>query len=124
MRTSFQLMSAACLSLAGCHPAATPFVAGAAAGAASIAIIGRTPIDAVYSLAAGRDCSIVYLDRGGPYCKRPLPPPTAAPFCTRTLGTADCFTEPAFLPDHPAPLADGPSRLTAAQEKDRTRGWP
>ncbi len=124
MRAPNLLLITACLCLAGCHPAATPFVAVAAAGAASIAIIGRTPIDAVYSLASGRDCSIVHLDLGDSYCAHPAPPPKAPEVCTRTLGTPDCFTDPAFLPDHPTPLADGATQLTPAQEKNRTASWP
>ena len=120
----YHLLIAAAVLLAGCHPAATPFVAVAAAGAASVAVLGRTPVDAVYSLAAGRDCSIVHLEKGDPYCTRTAPPPKPPEFCTRTLGTPDCFTDPAFLPDHPAQIADGPTRLTPAQEKNRTAGWP
>jgi hypothetical protein len=47
------------------------------------------------------------------------PPPVPPPFCTRTLGVAQCFTDPASLPDHPAGLGDGQLALTPAQEKDR-----
>ncbi len=32
------------------------------------------------------------------------------PFCTRTLGMAQCFADPAALPDRPAPLLDTPVR--------------
>jgi hypothetical protein len=35
------------------------------------------------------------------------------PFCTRTLGTAQCFDAPYLLPDHPAQLADTPARAPA-----------
>ncbi len=35
------------------------------------------------------------------------PPP---PFCTRTLGMASCFAEPAALPDHPVSWGDTPYR--------------
>ena len=35
------------------------------------------------------------------------PPP---PFCTRTLGAASCFADPAALPDHPLSWGDTPYR--------------
>jgi len=46
-------------------------------------------------------------------------PPAPPPFCTRTLGAAQCFADPASLPDHPSPLADGQTALTPAQEQNR-----
>jgi hypothetical protein len=41
-------------------------------------------------------------------------PPTPQPFCTRTLGQAECFANPATLPDHPTPLGDTPVRILPA----------
>ncbi len=38
---------------------------------------------------------------------RPPPPPPPAPYCTRSLGDADCWSDPAKLRDHPPQLADG-----------------
>jgi hypothetical protein len=35
------------------------------------------------------------------------PPP---PFCTRTLGMASCFADPAALPDRPSSWGDTPHR--------------
>jgi hypothetical protein len=112
-----------CLLLAACHPAATPVVAVAAGAAASVAVFGRSPVDIAWSLAAGRDCSIVHWDKGEPYCRPREPPPPDRQFCTRTLGMAECFADPASLPNHPASLGDGPATLNAAQEKDRTARW-
>jgi len=109
------------MGLGGCQPA--PVVGLAAGAAASVAVFGRTPVDMAVSLAKGRDCSVVRLDRGERYCKPAEAPPVAGPFCTRTLGQAECFADPDALPDRPAPLADGPVGLTAAQEKDRTARW-
>ncbi len=40
----------------------------------------------------------------------PRPRPVAQPFCTRTLGGAECFAEPYLLADHPAGLGDTPVR--------------
>lgn len=109
--------------LAACHPAATPFVALAAADAASIAVFHRDGFDLGYSLVTGRDCSIVRLDQGLRYCKAREPPPRQPAFCTRSLGVVDCYDEPWALPGHPQGVADGP-RLNAAQEEDRTKPWP
>lgn len=39
------------------------------------------------------------------------PPPQ--PYCTRTLGVAECFADPAALPDHPDQLMDTPVRAPA-----------
>lgn len=96
---------------------------GAAVGIGSIAVLGRTPIDAVLSVVTGRDCSVVRLEKGQDYCREPEPPPAAPPFCTRSLGRVDCWTDPAALPGNPAGVADGPVGLTPAQERDRTKGW-
>ena len=53
------------------------------------------------------------------------PPPAPQPFCTRSLGTVDCW---AGADSQPQParrgLADGPTTLTPEQEAHRTRGWP
>jgi hypothetical protein len=112
------------LVLAACHPAATPVVALAAIEGSSVAVFGRGTIDMAYSAISGRDCSIVRLDKGQSYCKAKEAPPAPPEFCTRTLGVPACFRDPAFLPDHPSPIADGPARLTPAQEKTRTSSWP
>ncbi len=109
--------------LAGCHPAATPVVALAAAEAVSVATFHRDGFDLGYSLVTGRDCSIVHLEQGQRYCKPREPAPAEPPFCTRTLGAAECFADPSALPDHPSGVADAPS-LNSAQERDRLARWP
>jgi hypothetical protein len=68
-----------------------------------------------------RDCSAVRLDRGKSYCRPAEPPPEPPPYCTRSLGVADCWADPA---GHPRELGDGPRTLTPTQETDRTRRWP
>jgi hypothetical protein len=114
MRAPYPLLL---LLLAGCEPVTI----GAAVTAGSVAVIGRTPVDALVSAATGRDCSVVRLDRGQAYCRpeEAAPPPPA--YCTRSLGRVDCWTAP--LPGQRG-VADGPAALTAAQEADRTRRWP
>lgn len=124
MRMYLTLLGA--LLIAGCNTTpglvAAPVVAGVAVG--SIAVLGRSPVDAVYSVATGRDCSIVRLDEGKTYCRQPEPPPGTQEFCSRSLGVVDCWTDPLALPDHPRGVADGPVALTPVQEAYRTRGWP
>ncbi len=113
------------LLLAGCGATPEQALTGVAAlGVGSIAVIQRSPFDAAYSVITGKDCSVVRLDQGKSYCRPVEPPPETPPYCTRSLGVADCWQDPASLPDHPPALGDGPSTLTPAQEADRTRRWP
>jgi hypothetical protein len=110
------------LLLAGCGVdplTLTAVTVGTTAG--SVAVIHRTPLDALWSLASGRDCSAVRLDQGKSYCRPPELPPAPVPYCTRSLGVADCWADP---DGHPPALGDGPDTLTPAQEADRTRRWP
>ncbi len=96
----------------------------ASVGVASIAILQRSPIDAIYSISTGQDCSVVRWDRGLGYCRPVEAPPVAPPFCSRSLGWVDCWRDPALLANRPHELADGPRSLTPAQEADRIRRWP
>jgi hypothetical protein len=113
------------LLLAGCGGTPEQILTGiGAVEIGSIVVIGRTPFDAFYSMAAGKDCSVVRLDQGKSYCRPVEPPPEPPPYCTRSLGVADCWLDPASLPDHPRQLGDGPMVLTPLQEADRTRRWP
>jgi hypothetical protein len=113
------------LPLAGCGVTDNLAAAvGVAATAGSVAVIQRSPFDAVYSLATGRDCSVVRLDEGKTYCRAVEPKPEPPPFCTRTLASVTCWQDPATVPNQPRGLADGPAGLTAAQEADRVRTWP
>jgi len=113
------------LLLAGCGATPEQLLTGVGAlGVGSIAVIGRSPFDAVYSTLTNRDCSVVRLDQGRSYCRPTEPTPEPQPFCTRSLGTADCWRDPASLTDHPTELSDGPRVLTPGQEANRNRGWP
>lgn len=108
--------------LSGCQAAPLTLVAvvgGTTVG--STAAIRRTPLDAVWSLVTGKDCSLVRVDQGRTYCRHPEPPPAPPPYCTRSLGVVDCWADPA---GEPPQVADGPQTLTPAQEANRTRGWP
>jgi hypothetical protein len=110
------------LPLVGCAWPIATAVVGTNVG--SVATIQRTPADAVYSLVSGRDCSVVRLDQGRTYCRPIEPEPEPPAFCTRSLGTVNCWKDPASLPGHPRGVADGPIGLTAEQEADRVRTWP
>lgn len=110
------------LLLAGCQASPvqlTSVVGGVTVG--SIAVLHRSPADAVWSLMTGRDCSVVRLDQGKSWCRPVEPAPQPPPYCTRSLGTVDCWIDPKGKPPQ---VADGPSRLTPAQEANRTRTWP
>ena len=113
------------LLLAGCGFTPEQVLTGAVGGTVgSIAVMHRSPFDAVYSVLAGKDCSVVRLDEGKSYCRPVEPLPEPQPYCTRSLGVADCWRDPAALPDHPPEIAAGPWVLTPEQEADRTRKWP
>jgi len=112
------------LLLSGCGITPDQLVAGGVVtGIGSIAVFGRTPVDAVVSLVSGRDCSVVRLEKHQSYCRSEEPIPEEPVFCTRSLGRVDCWKDPAALPGKPTGVADGPVALTPAQEKDRTKGW-
>ncbi len=116
----------ACVSVlgavGGCADAGWGILAGTGA---SIAAIHRTPMDALYSAITGRDCSVVWLDRGQTYCRPREAPPLPQPYCTRSLGGVDCWDSTHGLgAPPPTGLAEGPSTLTPAQEKNRTARWP
>ncbi|HEY4249955.1 MAG TPA: hypothetical protein VGM87_02075 [Roseomonas sp.] len=119
MRATLAIVSLIPL-LAACEAAAP--LAVVAGG--SVAVMGRTPVDVVASLVTGRDCSVVRLDRRQSYCAPTEQPPAAQPYCTRSLGSVDCWT----VPPHAIPpyrgVADGPNTLNAAQEADRTAWGP
>ena len=66
-------------------------------------------------------CSVSRLALGESYCAPLEPPPSPPQFCTRSLGTVDCWSNPEALNGPPARgVADGPRTLTPAQEIDRT----
>jgi hypothetical protein len=119
MRPGIVLLSLLPL-LAACE-AAGPL---AVVAGGSVALIGRTPVDVVASLVTGRDCSVVRLDRRESYCAPTEEPPAAQPYCTRSLGSVDCWTVPPYARPPLRSVADGPDRLNPAQEADRTAWGP
>ena len=120
--SAFPLLAIA-LSLGGCqsfYAAAGTFTG---VNVASLAILGRTLPDAVVSLIRDRDCSAVRLEQGQSYCVPPDAPPPPPEFCTHSLGTPDCWANPALLPGRPVALIDTPAR-TAAQIEQGAHRWP
>ena len=108
--------------LAGCD--GPTLAATAAVNIASVTLVGRSVPDILVSGVTGRDCSIVRLDRGLSYCGPSQDPPGPPPYCTRSLGSVDCWvTRPASIPMQRG-VVDGPTSLNAAQEADRTAWWP
>ena len=111
------------LPLAGCgvldNLSATVAV-GLTAG--SVAVIHRTPVDAIYSLATDQDCSVVRLDEGKSYCRQQEPPPEPSPFCTRSLAGVDCWRD-ARLAGRYKGVADAPA-MTPEQQANRVPKWP
>jgi hypothetical protein len=119
------LLMVSLLMLAGCGWGGELITTAVIGGtAATVVAIQRTPLDAVYSLATGKDCSMVRLDQGKTYCRPVEPPPEPPSFCTRSLGVVNCWQDPSTLPGNTTPVADGPMALTPEQEANRVRRWP
>jgi hypothetical protein len=112
------------LALAGCEAAQAPIEIATAVNIGSVMVIGRTVPDAVVSAVTGRDCSAVRLDRGQTYCRATESPPAPPPYCTRSIGSIDCWKQPPLALPLPVGVADGQIMLTPAQEAHRTRRWP
>jgi hypothetical protein len=113
------------LPLIGCGPE-VPVALGAAAvvSGASLPVFHRTPVDMAVSAVMGRDCSVVYLDKGEQYCRPKEQRPETPLFCTRSLGVPDCWEDGSKVPNHPREIADGPRALTSEQEARQTSRWP
>ncbi|MDB5413687.1 MAG: hypothetical protein JWR10_2022 [Rubritepida sp.] len=108
--------------LPGCDGPA--LVATAGVNVASLTLVGRTVPDILVSGVTGRDCSVVRLDRGLSYCGPAEAAPGPPPYCTRSIGSIDCWvTRPLTVP-MVAGVVQGPVSLTSEQEADRTRRWP
>ena len=110
-------------SLAGCAHWIEPTGALIAADVASVVVFGRGIADIGVSAISGRDCSIVRLDRGLSYCAPREGPPDPGPFCTRSLGVVDCWSNPEALAGPQRQVADGPGP-TEAQARYRRAPWP
>jgi hypothetical protein len=93
MRWLVPLAMMAMLPLGGCVPGSTLAVAAIAGGGGLVAT-GKTPVDYVAGWLTTQDCSAVRLEQRRPWC---VPIPAAAPpppYCTRSIGSIDCWTSP------------------------------
>lgn len=109
--------------LPGCTGWLAPTGALAAADLATVTVFGRGILDVGVSAASGRDCSIVRLDRGQTYCAPREGPDKLGPYCTRSIGTVDCWADPGLLPARQREVADGPGP-TPEQLQYRAARWP
>lgn len=74
----------------------------------ALMLIGRTVPDVLVSAVTRSDCSAAYVDAGQPYCRTQIPP-APTPFCTRSLGAVDCWTNgPPFALPAQRQVADAP----------------
>ncbi len=89
-----------------------------------VPVFHRTLPDLVYSGITGRDCSMVRLDRNESYCRPVEPPVPPQPYCTRSLGTVDCWTNPEQVMNLGPSVAQGPQQLTPEQNRLRLARWP
>ena len=108
-------------ALAGCS---TWVPAAALAGANAISLVGndRTVSDSMVSSLTGKACSVVNLGLQKPYCQEKEVPVRPMPWCTRSLGTSDCWAAPEALPRGTPFVADAPD-LTAAQVQNLRGTW-
>ena len=82
----------------------------AAAGAGSVVVTDKTPIDHIYSLVTGKDCSLVRKEKGLTYCIEDEKAPPMPVHCYSTLGVANCYTQPDPYPGKKRRLgSDGPA---------------
>lgn len=110
------------LLLAGCDNWAVPTAAAVGVEMGSIVVFGRGVGDLGVSALSGRDCSIVHLDQGHPWCRPTEQPSRPMSFCTQSLGDPDCWAGGNVLPDHRQGLGDAP-KLTTAQRANRRQSW-
>src|SRR4051812_50078960 len=94
------------LVLFGCGPEAVGIAA--AVSGASIPVFHRTPVDMAVTVATGRDCSIVNLDKSEGDCLPKERAPGTPAFFTPSPGVADFWGDPAQMPNPPPGVADGP----------------
>ena len=110
------------LAVTGCGNLTPAMTALAGVEVASVAVFGRDVVDIGVSAITGKDCSVVRLDKGETYCAPPPGAWTTGPFCTRTLGTVDCWSNPAAL-RRPTELGDTPPPTPIQEEYSHAR-WP
>jgi hypothetical protein len=77
----------------------------------------RRPLFLPLMMVSLAGCGLAGNAGGGAASEAP-PPPPAQPFCTRSLGTVECWASTADQPQPARPgVADGPARTVAAPER-------
>ncbi len=109
----------AVLPCCGCTSAVGPLLG---AEGASVLVFGRGLTDLGVSAISGRDCSVVRLEQGHPYCA-PADEPATEPYCTRTLASVECWADPGLLPGRRRGIGDTPPP-TLAQQRYQAARWP
>lgn len=107
------------VALGGCAPA----VGFVATDIASVAVFGRGLGDIGVSAITGRDCSVVRLDTGKTYCAPRDDTPPPQPFCTRTIGSVNCWADPYLVPQQQHELGYTPPP-SEDQLRYRSARWP
>ena len=79
------------LSVAAIPLAILPGGCMAALGAGTVAATDKTPVDHVYSLVTGKDCSLIRKQRGLTYCVEDEIILETAVHCYPTLGETTCY---------------------------------
>lgn len=95
------------------------FFALGAVNVTSLALTGRAVPDLVVSGVTGRDCSVARIDREQTYCGPDNAAPPPPPFCTRSLGTVDCWSRPPQATPAHRGVADAPTPVGGNQGR-----WP
>ena len=81
----------------------------AAIGAGTVAVTDKTPIDHVYSLVTGKDCSMVRKERGLTYCVEDEKTPAVLVHCYPTLGEVTCYNQPDPFPGRQRKVGSEPA---------------
>ena len=92
----FAMMTAlagAALPLGGCNVGPMLTISGSVT-AGSLIVTGKTPEDHLAGWLTGMDCSSVRFEQRRPWCIPHGEPPGPPPFCTRSIGSIDCWTAP------------------------------
>jgi hypothetical protein len=99
----------ASLALAGCNDIGPTLTITGSIAAGTLIVTGKTPQDYVAGWITGMDCSSVRYEQRRPWCVPHAGPPPDPPYCTRTLGSVDCWATPP--PGAPARGVADPARF-------------
>ena len=96
-RSAFLGLAVGALSACGLEGAA---LVGAAAGGTFVGT-DKTPVDHAASAISGKDCSLLYTNNNGDWCRERVDPEQEAirkaenrPYCYNTLGAVTCYDSP------------------------------